>query len=168
GDRVGLYPMIVAMARFAEKCLRGRAAPFAAPGHLRVRDAFLLFAVVVQGERITRLSRRLDKAVGQIEDRAVILDDQRAAPAAVFGVAIAAIGFRFAEKRQYLVIAPAAAAHLRPIVVIGRVAADIQHAVDRAGAAQGLAARPLQLAAVGAGLAFAQEIPVDLGVVEDP
>src|SRR6202011_4974465 len=67
----------------------------------------------------------------------------------------------------YLVVAPAAAAHLRPIVVIGRVAADIEHAVDRAGAAQGLAARPLQLAAVGAGLAFAEEVPVDLGVVED-
>src|SRR5205807_8857261 len=63
--------------------------------------------------------------------------------------------------------APAAAAHLRPIVVIGRVAADIEHTVDRAGAAQGLAARPLQLPAIGAGLAFAEVIPVDLGVVED-
>src|SRR5205814_2445953 len=132
-----------------------------------IRDAFLLLAVVIRSERKAGLLRRFDKAMGQGQDRAVILDDQRSALAAVSRIAIAAIRLGFAEERQYLVIAPAAAAHLRPIVVIGRITADIQHAVDRAGAPEGLAARPLQLAASRTGLAFAEEVPVDLSIVED-
>src|SRR5207248_10384150 len=91
----------------------------------------------------------------------------RAAVAAACRIAIAAIRLGFAEERQHLVIAPAAAPHLRPIVVIGRIAADIQHAIDRAGAPEGLAARPLQLAASRTGLAFAEEVPVDLSIVEN-
>src|SRR6202171_290853 len=104
GDNgVGLDLEVAAAAGFAQECLRRRAAPLAAPRHLRVRDAFLLLAVVVGGGGIAGLLRRLDKAVGQIEDRAVILDDQRPALAAVFRIAGAAIGLRLAEERQYLV-----------------------------------------------------------------
>src|SRR5207302_8099710 len=108
-----------------------------------------------------------DKAMSQGQDRPVILDDQRAALAAVCRIAIAAIRFGSAEERQHLVIAPAAASHLRPSVVIGRIAATIEHAVDRAGASEGLAARPLQLAAGRSGLGFAEEVPVDLAVIEN-
>src|SRR4029077_19140524 len=50
----------------------------------------------------------------------------------------------------------------------GRIAAHVEHAVDRTGAAEGFAARPLQHAPGGARLTLAQVIPVDLGVVEDP
>src|ERR1051326_7141262 len=166
-DGIGLNLEIAAAARFAQKGLRRGAAPFAATGHLRIRDAFLLLAVVVGGEREASLLRRFDKAMSQGQDRAVILDDQRTALAAVGRITIAAIRLGFTEERQHLVIAPAAAAHLRPIVVIGRIAADIEHAVNRAGAPEGFAARPLQLAAGRAGLAFTEEVPVDLGVVED-
>src|SRR6185437_6465020 len=117
-DGIGLDLEIAATAGFAQKCLRRGAAPFAAARHLRIRDALLLLAVVVGSEREARLLRRFDKAVGQRQDRAVILDDQRTALAAVGRIAIAAIRLGFAEERQYLVVAPAAAAHLRPIVVI--------------------------------------------------
>src|SRR5262249_1221419 len=144
-----------------------RAAPFAAPRHLRIRDAFLLPTVVVRREGIARLLRRFDKAMRQRQDRAVILDDERATLAAKFRVALLDVMLGFAEQRRDILIAPAAAAHLRPAVVIGRIAADIEHAVDRAGAAQHLAARPLQLPSGGARLALAEKIPIDLRVVED-
>jgi hypothetical protein len=48
-DRVGLDLEIAAPARLAQKGLRGRAAPAAAPRHLRIGDAFLLLAVVGRG-----------------------------------------------------------------------------------------------------------------------
>ncbi len=168
GDqRVGLDLQIAAVPGLGEKRPRRRAAQPPPPRHLRIGDALLRSAVVILGERKAGLLGGLDKAVGQIEDRAVILDDQRAAAVAVGRIAVAAIGLRLAEERQHLVVAPAAAAHLRPVVVIGRVAAHVEHAVDRAGAAERLAARPLQPAVAAARLGLAEEIPVDFGVVED-
>src|SRR6202041_3946116 len=46
-DRIGLDLAIAAAARLAQEGLRGRTAPFPAPRHLRIGDAFLLLAVVV-------------------------------------------------------------------------------------------------------------------------
>lgn len=69
--------------------------------------------------------------------------------------------------RQDFVVAPAAAAHLRPAVEVRRVAADVQHAVDRGGAAEDAAARPVDGAAGGAGFGLGGEHPVHLWVVDE-
>ena len=81
--------------------------------------------------------------MGQRQDGPVVLDEERTARAAILRIALG-VSFRFLEQRQDIGIAPAAAAHLRPAVIVGRVAADIKHAVDRTGAAQYPAARPVQ------------------------
>src|SRR5262249_7073974 len=98
GDRIGLDVQIAARPRLGQKCPRRRTAPAAAPRHLRIGDALLGLAVVVGGIGEPGLLRRFDKFVGERQDRTVILDDQRTALAAIFGIAIAAIGFRFAEE----------------------------------------------------------------------
>src|SRR6266567_9383953 len=59
---------------------------------------------------------------------------------------------------------PALAAALAPIVIIRRRAAHIDHAVDRASAAEDLAARLVEGAAVELRLGLALEHPVDPGV----
>ena len=86
-DRLGDDPQIGAPPRLGQKGLRRRAAKPAAARHLRIADAFLVGAVVVLGQPEAGLLRGLDKTMGQGQDRAVILDRQRAALAAVFGIA---------------------------------------------------------------------------------
>ncbi len=142
-DSLGLDPQIWAPPRFGQEGPRRRAAKAAVTGHLRIADTLLNRAVVVAGQREACLPRRFDKAMCQRQDGPVIFDEQRAALAAVLGIT-RHITFGFFEKGQDIGIAPAAAAHLRPAVIIGRIAAHIEHAVDRAGAAQHPAARPVQ------------------------
>src|SRR6516164_5869953 len=87
-------------------------------------------------------------------------------------VGTALLVLRLLEKRQYRIPIPAFAAALAPAVVIGRCAAHIDHAVDRAGAAQHFAARLIEGAVVELLLGLALEHPVDprvgkgLGVTE--
>ena len=66
-----------------------------------------------------------------------------------------------AEIRQDGVVVPALAAALAPFVVVGVVAAHVDHAVDRTGAAQHLAARLIHHAVVQVGFRLAVEHPVD-------
>ena len=91
-------------------------------------------------------------------------------PVKLVGAALLVLGLP--EKRQDRIIVPALAAALAPAVVIGRRAAHVDHAVDRAGAAQHLAARLVERAAVELRLGLALEHPVHarvgvgLGVAE--
>ena len=98
-------------------------------------------------------------------------DLQRPADAVeIVGAALLVLGLL--EERQDAIPVPALAAALAPAVVIGRGAAHVDHAVDRAGAAQHLAARLVEGAAVELRLGLALEHPVDprigvgLGVAE--
>src|ERR1051326_6550477 len=59
-------------------------------------------------------------------------------------------------------------AALPPEIVIGRVAAHIHHAVDRAGAAQDLAARMVHAAAFELRLGLALEHPIDRRIGKEP
>jgi hypothetical protein len=54
----------------------------------------------------------------------------------------AAVGLGFFEVRQHLVKRPSLAAALRPLVVFKRMAAQIEHAVDAARAAENAALKP--------------------------
>ncbi len=84
---------------------------------------------------------------------------QRAADA-VERVGAAGLVLRLLEVRQHRIPVPADAAALAPFVVIAVMAADIDHAVDRAGAAQRLAARQIQPAVGHLRLRLGLELPV--------
>ena len=127
----------------------GGAAQPALSGHLGITDPVLPCAIQVRGIGKTRLLRRSDEHVGQRQDRAIILDLQRAGGSAIRWIAALQIGLGASEQRQDLVKAPAAAAGLRPAVKIRRIAPHVKHAVDRAGPAQHLAARRVQGAVPG-------------------
>ena len=64
------------------------------------------------------------------------------------------------EVGQHVVPGPAGIAHLAPQVVVARLAAHVDHAVDRGAAAQHLAARIVEAAAVEARLRRGLEAPV--------
>src|SRR5690349_20629026 len=87
------------------------------------------------------LLRGGDKRVVQFVAGAQIGDVERAAGAVII-VRAALLVLGTPEIRQHVVIAPAGAAELPPIVEILPLPADINEAVYRAGAAQHLAARP--------------------------
>src|SRR5580704_10780952 len=80
--RPGFDPEVRAAPGLAQKGLRRRAAEAAAPCHLRIADARALLAVEIGIEREARLLGGFDKAVGERQDGAVILDLERPALAA--------------------------------------------------------------------------------------
>jgi hypothetical protein len=87
-------------------------------------------------------------------------------PGAVELVLAALLVLALAEVRQHLVPAPAARAHLRPAVVVGRLTAHVQQPIDRGRAAEHLALGPLVLAIARALVDLGLVEPVDLRVVE--
>src|ERR1700746_3957141 len=108
----------------------------------------------------------LDKGVANLGVLAQRGDIERAAasprvPAARF------VMLGFYEVWQYRIVRPATVAELRPGVVVERVAADVHHAVDRARAAEGLAARDRDRAAVEVRFGLCSEPPIVAGVVEE-
>ena len=83
------------------------------------------------------------------------------------------------ETGQHVVPAPAGEAELAPVIIVGGLAAHVDHGVDRGRAADHLAARIVQAAAVEAFLRLGLEHPVrariadgeeiaDRDVVPDP
>src|SRR5215472_1899333 len=85
---------------------------------------------------------------------------QRAADAVeLVGAALLVLGFL--EERQHRIPIPALTAALPPAVIIHWRAAHIDHAIDRAGAAEHLAARLVESAVVELLLGFALEHPVE-------
>ena len=105
-------------------------------------------------------SRRLDHRVDQRVHGAAVGHAERAADA-VEGVLAALVVLRALEVRQHLVVAPALGAAGRPVVVVGAVAADVDHRVDRARAAEHATARQVQPPVAEARLLLAVEVPVD-------
>ena len=104
-------------------------------------------------------------ALAERPDMRRIRHAQRTADAVEF-VRAAFVVLGLLEERQHGIPVPALAAELAPVVVVGRIAAHIHHAVDRAGAAQHLAARQIQRAVVQCLLWRAVEHPVDARIGE--
>jgi hypothetical protein len=131
---------------------------------LKIADALLFRAVRVLVEGDAGFLRGLDKVIG---DRAVepqVGHLLRSADAMV-GIGAALLVLRLHEIGQHLGIAPAGVPRRRPLVVILALAADVEQAVERAGAAEHLAARPLQAAVGNARVGFGDIAPVQLRVV---
>ena len=72
----------------------------------------------------------------------------------------AGVGFGFLEVGQHLIEGPPMAPKLRPLVVFERVAAQIQHAVDAARAAEDAPLEPPQPAAIQRRNRLGLEIPI--------
>ncbi len=141
----------------------GSAPPPAVAGRgLVIADAFLPGAVEIGVGRDAGLDGGGDHRVAQWRPHRVRHVERSADPVEFVGAALLVL--RLFEKRQHVFPIPALAAALAPIVIVGGRAAHIDHAVDRAGAAEDLAARLVEGAAVELRLGLALEHPVDPGV----
>ena len=154
----GFHPHLV--TRLRKISTRRRTAPAANARHLRIANAFLFHAVQILAEGMARLLRRFNEAMGQWQNGAVIFHLQRSILAAHGRVAAIAIGFAATKQRQHFIIAPAAAAHLRPKIEIGRIAAHVKHPIDGRSAAQRAPARPADFAIIGARFSFGRVAPI--------
>ena len=108
--------------------------------HLIDAAAFLLRAVEILDDRQLRLARRIEEDLLEGIFGARRRDIQRAA-LAVEGVGDRLVVLGFPEVGQHVVIGPAGISERGPMVVVGAVAADIDHRIDGGRAAERLAAR---------------------------
>src|SRR5262249_46826629 len=113
---------------------RARPASGVVDGGLVVADAFLLGAIEVGGGGNAGLERGVVQGAGERRLPAVVLHLERPADAVEL-IAAALVILGFLEVREDGVVVPAVAAALAPLVIVGGVAAHIDHAVDRRGAA---------------------------------
>jgi hypothetical protein len=111
------------------------------------------------------LLARLDCRLAQQRPVATMRGEQRTA-LAVHGVFLALPVLRLAEEWQHVVPRPAAIAELGPVVEILRLAAHVDHAVDRARSAEDTAAGVVDDATIGAGIGLGLEAPGKCRVVQ--
>ncbi len=164
-ERVGDDLEVGAPARLAQIAGRGRAAQPVARGVLEVAGAFLGGAVEVVVARMARLLHGRDERLAQRMRLAHVGHGERPAdPVQRVGAALLVLGA--AEIGEHVVVAPARIAELAPAVEVLVLAADIEKPVDRARAAQHLAARLDDAAVVELGLGLRRIEPVDAGIVE--
>jgi hypothetical protein len=138
----------------------GAAAQPVALSQLEARDAFGLGHVQVGDVLVAGLYRRLELEIGERGHRAAVGHGERAAdPVELVLPPLVVLGAL--EVRQHLVVRPAGATARRPLVEVRAVAAEVDHRVDRAGAADHTAAGQVEPAAAEAGLGLAEEVPVE-------
>ena len=127
--------------------------------HLHEGDALELRAVVVGIQRRAGLlgggHDRLVERVSRIVER-----DAQGPVGTVVGVGAAREALGPLEEGQDVVPRPAVVAEVGPVVVVGPGAADVDHPVQRARAAEHLAARPVQPSPGGVGLRSREVAPV--------
>src|SRR5271165_1523387 len=170
GVCVGRDRQVVATARRAQIGSRRAPTPAMGGGCLVIADTLLPGAVEIGVVRDAGLDGGGDHGVA--ERRAHRVRYVQRPARAVELIAAALLVLRLLEERQHRIPIPPFTAALAPTVVIGRRAAHIDHAVDRAGAAQDLAARLVEGAVVELLLGLGLEHPVitrvgeGLGVAE--
>ena len=120
---------------------RRGAAPSVSGRDLEVSDAFLICAVKIIVSWNPGFLRRLYERIADLSFVTDIRNLQWSVGAVVV-VRTSYLIFRFHEKWQYVVIAPAVISQLTPVIVIFFLAANIDQAVDRARAAQHFASGP--------------------------
>ena len=159
--RVGDHVHVVPVARDGGMQVGARRAP-ALPvllGDLVVADAFLDRAVEVRHALVTGLFAGREERIVDLERIGLVGDVEQAA-GTVKLVAAALVVLRLLEERQHVVEAPAFVAELAPVIVVPGVAAHVQHRVDRRGATEGLAARPIHAPVVAMRLGCGLVAPV--------
>jgi hypothetical protein len=125
--------------------------------------------VVAAIEIVDRLDavflRRLAECIEQVPAHARLLDAPLAPRPVIRALAGEMVGL-FLEEGQHVVPAPAGQPELAPMVVVGRLPAHVDHGVDRRRAADHLATRIVQCAAVQSRLGFRLEHPVGTRVAD--
>ena len=112
----------------------------------KARDALLLFAIEIGRERNARLLTRFDEDIEQFIIGAVgFFHRQGAALAVIFFVALAFKIFGFFKIRQHAFIRPTRIAQLVPMVIVRRIAANINHRIDGRRPAPTAPTRPIHL-----------------------
>ena len=155
----GFEPQIRPLERRFEKCARRRPAPAALLVDVEGTDALVVAAVEVGNGFVAGLFGGGAERIEQIPAHA----RRRDMPFAADGVHVAfahEMVFVLLEERQHVVPAPAVQAELPPMIVIGGLAAHIDHGVDRRRTADHLAARIVEAAAVEAFLGLGLEAPI--------
>ena len=158
-EAAGFEPQIGAIERGLEESARRRHAPAALLVDVKGAAAFVVAAVEVGDGFDAGLFGGGAERVEQIPAHA----RRRYGPFAADGMRGAfahEVIFVPLEKRQHVVPAPAGESELAPMIVIGRLAAHIDHGVDRRRAADHLAARIVQAAPVEPRLRLGLEAPV--------
>ncbi len=143
-------------------CHGGRGPHPLALRHLVHPDAVLLAVVEVLVARQPGLDARLDEGMGDAVLRALLADGERPARA-VERRRAALVVLGLDEVREQVGPAPAGDP---PAVVVERVAADVDHRVDRGGAAEDAPARKRDAPAVAVLFRSRVVVPVDLGPAE--
>ena len=169
GLRLRHHGQIAAGAHRAQERGRAADAPAAALVDLEVADALVGAAIEVGGFRDAGLFRGVTDRIEQIPAQPLAFHPPSAAGAVnVVHAGVMVLGA--AEIRKNIVPGPAGIAELAPVVVVARLAAHVDHAVDRGAAAEDSSARvverpPVQprfrlgpVAPVGAGIAHAVQV----------
>ncbi len=111
-------------------------APAAPLVHVEVAAALVVAAVEVVGLRDARLRRRLAEGVEDVPAQTLVLHAPLPALAVHLVGGDCGLILRLLEIGQHVVPAPARIAELAPVVVVARLAAHVDHAVDRGAAAE--------------------------------
>jgi len=141
---------------------RGAAAPAARRGQLVVAGAFLPGAVEVVVVRHADLTGAFDEGIDQFMPPLDVRYRQRSRRTVecVGAGPVALVRLGADEVRQHVAVGPAIVAERGPVVVVLRLPADVDESVDRARAAECLAARPVDSPAVHVRVRIRVEAPV--------
>ena len=159
GLRAGEHGKVRPASRRPQEGLGGGPADATPLGHLEVAAALVVAAIEVVGLGDAALLGGVAERVQDLPADPRRLDPPLAA-GAVELVGAPPMVLRALEQGQHVVPGPAGIAELAPVVVVGRLAAHVDHAVDGRAAAQHLAARIVQRAPVQAGIGLGLEAPV--------
>jgi len=122
------------------------------------------WSVTAARERAKELRRMIDEGQDPLAAKEELREapriDPQLTPLAVEGVLRAVMVFGATEVGQHIVPAPAGVAHLPPEIVIARLTAHVDHAIDRRTAAKHLSTRVVQRATVQPRLGLGPEAPV--------
>ena len=158
--RPGLDPQIGAVVHMGMDIGARGAAALAVPlRHLVDAEAFVLVGIEILAQAKLGFLRRLQEGLLHRIVGAQFVDGERAVLAVIFAAEIGVV-FRTLEVGQHVAERPAGVAERGPLIVVGAVAADIDHGVDRRRSAEPLAARLIADAAVEALLRHGVEGPV--------
>src|SRR5687768_13208751 len=159
GLRARYDAQVAATADRLQECLGGVDADAAALRDVEIGDAVIVAAIEVGDARHAGLDRRVTDGVEDRPVQALAVNAPFAARAVRLVRAVHII-LVLAEERQHVVPAPALVAELAPLVIVARLAAHVDHAVDRGAAAQHLAARIIDRAPAEPRFGFGLEAPV--------
>src|SRR6202171_770489 len=142
---------------------RGTASPAPFGRQMVIARAFLLRAIEVVIARNAKLARAGDDRLDEFMLAADRRTPERAIDAVKGRIAEGSV-LEPPEIRQHLGVAPPGIAGGCPSIVILALAAQRYETVNRARAAERLAARPIDVAAVHPGIGFGIEAPIDASV----